>query len=64
MSPPQGQPHTIVAWDNSHYLATLNSIEVARSMIAEGVVAKEPWAVLLSSLLQCSPINVVEAVLD
>ena len=32
-------PHTMIAWDSSHYLATLNRIEIARPMIAENVVA-------------------------
>ena len=54
----------MVAWDDSHYLATLISIDVARPMIAERVVAKKLWAVLFNSLLQCSPINAVEAVLE
>ena len=57
-------PHTMIAWDSSHYLATLNSIEVARPMVAERVVAEELWTVLLYSLLQCSPVDVVEAVLE
>ena len=57
-------PHTMIAWDSSHYLATLNSIEVARPMVAERVVAEELWTVLLYSLLQCSPVDVVGAVLE
>ena len=57
-------PHTMIAWDSSHYLATLNSIEVARPMVAERVVAEELWTVLLYSLLQGSPVDIVEAVLE
>ena len=57
-------PHTMIAWDSSHYLATLNSIEVARPMVAERVVAKELWAMLLYGFLQGSPVDIVEAVLE
>ena len=57
-------PHTMVAWNISHYPATLNSIEFARTMIAERIVAKQPWAVLLDSLLQRSSIDVVEGILE
>ena len=57
-------PHTVIAWDSSHYLATLNSIEVARPIVAERVVAEELWTVLLYSLLQGSPVDIVEAVLE
>ena len=28
-------PHTMIAWDSSHYLTTLNSIEVAWPMVAD-----------------------------
>ena len=57
-------PHTMIAWDSSHYLATLNSIEVARPMVAERAVAKELWAMLLYGFLQGSPVDIVEAVLE
>ena len=57
-------PHTMIAWDSSHYLTALNSIEVARPMVAEHVVAEELWAVLLYGLLQGSPVDIVEAVLE
>ena len=57
-------PHTMIAWDSSHYLATLNSIEVARPIVAERVVAEELWTVLLYRLLQGSPVDIVEAVLE
>ena len=32
-------------------------------MVAECAIAKEPWAVLLNSFLQCCPVDVVETVL-
>ena len=54
----------MIAWDSSHYLTTLNSIDVARPMVAERVVAEELWTVLLYSLLQGSPVDIVEAVLE
>ena len=57
-------PHTMVAWNSSHDLATLNGIEVAQPMVAERVVAEELWTVLLYSLLQGSPVDIVEAVLE
>ena len=56
-------PHTMIALDSSHYLATLNSIKVAKPMVAQSVIAKELRTVLLNSFLQCRPIDVVEAVL-
>jgi hypothetical protein len=53
----------MIALDSSHYLATLNSIKVAKPMVAQSVIAKELRTVLLNSFLQCRPIDVVEAVL-
>jgi hypothetical protein len=47
-------PHTMIAWDSSHYLTTLDSIEVARPMVAESVVAEEMWAMLVYSFLQAA----------
>ena len=54
----------MIARDHNRYLAALNSIEVARPMIAESDVAKELRAMLLYSFLQCSSIDIVEAVLE
>ena len=57
-------PHTMIAWDSCHYLTALNSIDVAKPMVSECVIAKELWAVLLNSFLQCCPVDVVETVLE
>ena len=54
----------MIAWDSGHYLATLSSIEVAEPIVAESAVAEELRAMLLCSFLQCSSIDIVEAILE
>ena len=65
-SPCFNLPHTMIAWDSCHYLTTLNSIEVAKPMVAECAIVKELWVVLelLSSFLQRHPVDVVKTVLE
>ena len=53
----------MTAWDSCHYLATLNSIEVAKPMVAECALVQELWAVLLSSFLQRYLVDVADTVL-